>query len=332
MNSTRWMSRSLCAATTLLFAGCMAPGPYTYGTYPGYYAPPQGYAAPPGGTIVTPGPGPGFPSPQLGPAVGPTPAWQPSPSSSPPLTPTPAPIQSPPPGSGGGFNDSPPTFGPSGARKPTDIQVPTPIERDPGPALGPTGTAPRPDSQNSPFGSDGSQSTFDKGAQLTIPQRPNEPVPAVATVDPESFESPVEPRRNEGSGLVEVAAKRSEGPGLVEVAAKTGPGGPVLKGNDPCDYDRDKYSWLRGIVDFNPKDKSWHITYSRRPDSHDRYGGDFRLIDSPKLRSLQSGDVVWIEGRIDKNRLDPRGKPQYLIEGDQITRIAPGPATQSMGN
>jgi hypothetical protein len=141
----------------------------------------------------------------------------------------------------------------------------------------------------------------------------------VATVDPESFETPVERQRNEGSGLV-------------EVAAKTGPGGPILKGNDPCDYDRDKYSWLRGIVDFNAKDKSWHIIYSRHPDSHDRYGGDFRLIDSPKLRTLQSGDVVWIEGRIDNHRLDPRGKPQYLIEGDQITRIAAGPATQSMGN
>jgi hypothetical protein len=141
----------------------------------------------------------------------------------------------------------------------------------------------------------------------------------VATVDPESFESPVEHERHEGGGVV-------------EVAAKSGPGGPILKGNDPCGYDRDKYSWLRGIVDFNPKDKSWHITYSRRPDSHDRYGGDFCLVDHPKLRTLQSGDVVWIEGRIDRSHLDSRGKPQYLIEGDQITPITQGPAMQSMGN
>ena len=78
MNSTRWMWRSLLAAAPLALAGCMYPGNYTYGTYPGYYAPPTGYGPPPGGAIVTPGPS--FPSPQLGPAVTPTPAWQPSPS------------------------------------------------------------------------------------------------------------------------------------------------------------------------------------------------------------------------------------------------------------
>ncbi len=37
MNSTRWMWRLLCATAPLALAGCMYPGPYTYGTYPGYY-------------------------------------------------------------------------------------------------------------------------------------------------------------------------------------------------------------------------------------------------------------------------------------------------------
>jgi hypothetical protein len=320
MNSSHWMSRSLCAATTLVFAGCMAPGPYGYGTYPGYYAPQPGYGPPPGGAIMTPGPG--FPSPQLGPAVGPTPAWTPSPSSSPGLSPTPA--LSPPPSSStppSTFNDGPAPFS-GGARKPADIQVPTPIDHDPGPQMAPAGPSgrlsdPTP-SNTSPFGSDGSQGTF-KGTQLTIPQRPDVPIQAVATVDPQSFERPIESERRDRDGLITVSAKASSA-------------GPMLKGSDPCDYDRVKYSWLRGIVDFEKRDSSWHIIYSQRPDPHDTYGGAIGLVGSRKLDTLHSGDVVYIEGRVDKHRLDSRGKPQYVIEGDQVTYVAPGPGTQSMGN
>jgi hypothetical protein len=323
MNSSPWMSRSLCAATTLIFAGCMAPGPYTYGTYPGYYAPQPGYGPPPGGTIMTPGPS--FPAPQLGPAVGPTPAWTPSPSSSPPLSPTPA--LSPPPSSsmppGNGSFDGAPTFspGPSGARRPIDNPVPMPIEhdRDPGPQMAPAGPAPQPNPTNAPFGSDGSAGTFEKGAQLTIPQRPDVPVQAVATVDPQSFESPIESERRDRDGLI-------------AVSAKAGPAGAIFKGTDPCDYDRDKYTWLRGIVDFEKRDNSWHIIYSRHPDRHDLYGGAIGLVGSHKLETLHNGDVVYIEGRVDSSRLDSRGKPQYVIEGDQITHVAPGGGTQSMGN
>jgi hypothetical protein len=185
--------------------------------------------------------------------------------------------------------------------------------------MAPGGPSPRSGSSDTPFGSDGSQGAFGKGAQLTIPQRSDVAVQAVGTVDPQTFESPIEPERHDGNGLV-------------AVAAKAGPGGPVLKGGDPCDYDRLKYTWLRGVVDFDERDKSWHIIYCRRPDSHDRYGGALRLIDNPKLATLHSGDVVYVEGRIDTHRLDSHGKPQYLIEGDQIARIAPGSATQSMGN
>lgn len=325
MNSSHWMSRSLCAATTLLFAGCMAPGPYTYGTYPGYYAPPPQYGPPPGGTIVTPG-GPGFPPPQLGPASGPTPAWQPSPSSSPQLSPTPA--LSPPPSSstppGSSFNgDSQPTFsGPSNARRPTDIQVPVPPDRDLGPAtpMLPAGPSPRPNSSNAPFGGpEGGPAPFEKSSQLTIPQRPNVAVDAVATVDPQSFQSPVESERPVRDGLITVSAKAS-------------PGGPIPKGTNPYDYDRTRFTWLQGKVDFEPRDKSWHIIYSQRPDPQDHYGGDIGLVGSRKLSTLHNGDIVYVEGRVDPQQLDSHGKPQYKIDGDQITRVTPGAATQSMGN
>jgi hypothetical protein len=239
------------------------------------------------------------------------------------LSPTPAlsptPSSSLPPGNST-FGDGPAPF--SGARKPSDIQVPTPIERDPGPQMapaGPSGRLSEPNSSNlTPFGSDGSKETF-KGTQLTIPQRPDVPGQAVATVDPQSFESPIEGERHSRDDLITVSAKAS-------------PGGPVLKGADPCDYDRVKYTWLRGVVDFEQRDKSWHIIYSRHPDPHDRYGGAIGLVGSRKLDTLHSGDVVYVEGHVDSHQLDSRGKPQYLIEGDQITPAMPGLATQSMGN
>ena len=162
MNSSRWMSRALCAATPLVFAGCMYPGPYTYGTNPGYGGPPPGYAPPPGGTIVTPGPG--FPSPQLGPSTAPPQNWQPTPA----LTPSPQPSLGPPSTPPSTFNEGPAPFD-SGARKPGNIPVPDPLDRDSGPALDPARPDPRPSSSNTnrPFGGDGSQETFGKGAQIT---------------------------------------------------------------------------------------------------------------------------------------------------------------------
>jgi hypothetical protein len=313
MNSSRWMSRALCAATPLVFAGCMYPGPYTYGTNPGYGGPPPGYAPPPGGTIVTPGPG--FPSPQLGPSTAPPQNWQPTPA----LTPSPQPSLGPPSTPPSTFNEGPAPFN-SGARKPGNIPVPDPLDRDSGPALDPARPDPRPSSSNTnrPFGGDGSQETFGKGAQITIPQRTEVAVQSVGTVDPQTFESPIENERHDRDGLI-------------PVVANSGRDGRVTKGNDPCNYDRDKYRWLQGIVEFDLRDKSWHIMYSQSPDPHDKNGGDIRLIDHRKLSTLRNGDVVRVEGRIDTHHLDSRGKAQYRI--DQLECITPvRPAMQSVGN
>ena len=128
MNSSRWMSRAPCAAAPLVFAGCMYPGPLYVRHQSGYGGPPPGYAPPPGGTIVTPGPG--FPSPQLGPSTAPPQNWQPTPA----LTPSPQPSLGPPSTPPSTFNEGPAPFN-SGARKPGNIPVPDPLDRDSGPAL-----------------------------------------------------------------------------------------------------------------------------------------------------------------------------------------------------
>jgi hypothetical protein len=83
---------------------------------------------------------------------------------------------------------------------------------------------------------------------------------------------------------------------------------------NPYSYDRDKYSWLRGVVEFNPEDKAWHIMYSANPDETDKYGGDISLIDDPQLAGFQDQDVVLLTGHVDPQSTDGLGKPRYRIE------------------
>ena len=329
MKSTRWILRPLCVLALPILGGCVAPGPYTYGTYPGYYAPPaQGYVGPPG-AVLTPGPYPS-PTPQLGPATpipgspGPS-MW--SPSSPSPATQTPVPIPQ------GRFDGGPGIDSPTiGARKPTeDIRVPEPVDgpmpgrptdslprrpidslpdrpmdRLPGrpteplpgrpidpppmgpsitPPLGRRPTEPQPsDSNSSPFGADGQESF--KGSQATPPKRAMPAAEQEIAAAGESFESPLE--RNH---LPEPPALRA---GLDKMASAKPEAGPP----NPYAYDPKSYAYLRGIVDFDPRDNSWHIIYSPNPDRHDKFGGTLQLMNHPDLKTLRSGDFVYLEGHI----------------------------------
>ena len=82
----------------------------------------------------------------------------------------------------------------------------------------------------------------------------------------------------------------------------------------PYDYDRKNYQWLRGKVDFDENDQSWHIIYSLKPDQTDRFGGSITLIDHPDLNKLQNDDVVLLEGKVDSDSPDRSGKVKYRIE------------------
>jgi hypothetical protein len=319
MKSTRWLFRSLGGTASLIIVGCWTPAPYGYGTYPGNYGPPpQGFAAPPG-TIVQPGVT--YPTPQLGPPGSPGngPTWQqapalsPTPANSGPLTPLPgAPPQS--------FDSGPSTFrGPTvGARRQSDIPVPDPI--DPGPRVSPGPAPPRgpaPTDQNtSPFGSEGEKS-FDRGTQMQVPKRGDDGPQSVAAAGLEPFEPPLERDGKPDSGVVAVAAKTADG--------KT-----PSDSRNRYDYDRTSYSYLRGVLDFNSRDNTWNIIYSPKPDPRDKYGGSFQLVDSPKLKTLHDGDVVFMQGRVNLQQLDSRGKPKYEI-GDEVARITYR-GSQAVGN
>ena len=95
---------------------------------------------------------------------------------------------------------------------------------------------------------------------------------------------------------------------------------PTARPN-PYDYDRENYTWLRGVVDYDTTHQTWHIIYNLRPDKDDRYGGSSTLSDSPQLSSLQPNDIVLVEGRFDANSRDNIGKPTYRI--DHVARLVP---------
>src|SRR5438552_14244659 len=88
--------------------------------------------------------------------------------------------------------------------------------------------------------------------------------------------------------------------------------GPASKPR-PSPYKKDPigYSWLRGVVARDQKNNSWRITYSRDPLDGDQYGGSLTLVDDEILDMLIDGDVVLIQGKIDRTVVDRYGKPSY---------------------
>jgi hypothetical protein len=343
MMSTRWKFRAVCGTATVMLGGCWTPAPYGYPSNPGYYAQPAPMYQPPPGVVVSPGVT--YPAPQLGPPGSPGGGtW--TPSSPPQMAPVPG---SPPlapsnlgplPGGPG-----PQTFGPpsgfrdsSPPRMQSDNLVPDP--RDLGPASRDLGPSPRPSppvdrplppldrpappptNQNStPFGSEDGK-PFEQGTQIQIPQRGADATKSIADRS-EPFESPLDRgEKLDGGEKLDT--------GVIAVAAKTSDAKTRVETPNRFDYDRVSYSYLRGVVDYNPRDKSWHIIYSPNPDRKDKYGGAFQLVEHPKLSALHDGDVVFIQGHISSRQLDAGGKPKYEV-GDEVARVTYR-GTQSVGN
>ncbi len=309
MKPTRWRFRALCGTALPILCGCYA-APYGYTTYPPpqYYAPPpQGFVAPPGGVIA---PGTSYPTPQLGPPVSPGGStW--TPTSPPTIGPTPA---NPGPMPGNPNDSAPPTFRPDGARKP-DSPVPNPLD-DPGSRLPPS--SPRsldsPSSDRVPFNSEGSQKSFDsKGTQLDVP-RSDGGTQSMASAEP--FQPPFEGDSRRRDGLVAVGGRGGDDRQTADRA-------------NSYDYDREGYTYLRGLADYDPRDHSWHIIYTLNPDPKDLYGGTFQLVDNSRLTNLRSGDFVKVQGRVSASEFDSRGKPKYVSE--VVERIT-FRGSESLGN
>jgi len=123
-------------------------------------------------------------------------------------------------------------------------------------------------------------------------------------IDDDVFSSPVQLKSVSSSQTVDGRADESS-----------------VKRPNPYAYDRNNHRWLRGVVDYDEQDKSWHLIYDLTPDSQDEYGGDITLIGDIRLDFIQNDDVVLVEGRIDSSVRDSFGKPCYRIK--KIDRLVP---------
>lgn len=177
------------------------------------------------------------------------------------------------------------------------------------PSLTPTTSATQPDDLTTPFGEssntgNGNSGGVGSGARVQ---------PANGTTETDEdpfFEMPTQPRplgTSATSGASPIQRVSYEEPQL----AKLNPFGRDLKHANP--------TWLRGVIDYDPKQKTWSILYSSNPDSRDPNGGCLTLANHPGLAKCRLGEVVLAEGAIDATQTDARGKPLYVL--DNITPL-----------
>lgn len=272
-------------------AGCYSPygnqSPYGYQPYgqpyqPAYPGNPV-YTAPPGQPYVPGGtvPGTGSPTPITPPSTYDTPG-----------------------GSSGGnaptFDPNPPAGSSGGNRV-----VPNPgddLGTGSGPAAqNPGGLQPTSSSQRDT----GLESPFEQESNLNnAPTRQVQPARiSEETEDP--FEMPERPSSNSQPAMLQNVNYVAPPEGL-------NPYGRDTKHANP--------EWLRGVLEFDRKTKTWQITYSGNPDPRDRNGGSLTLASHADLSLCRTGDIVLVEGAIDGSQTDGRGKPLYAL--DRVTPLA----------
>ncbi len=88
---------------------------------------------------------------------------------------------------------------------------------------------------------------------------------------------------------------------------------PASASVDTFGYDTEGYTWLKGIIEFDPKHKVWHLTYSQSPDDDDQYGGEVTLKNPQYFKTLRSGQAVSVVGEFDATQRDRLGKPVYEV-------------------
>lgn len=207
------------------------------------------------------------------------------------------------------FNATPPgTTGRGAVPEPGDEQN---NKNSPGaskPSLTPT-SATQPDGLTTPFGESSNTGSGNSGG-VSSGSRVQPANGTIETDENPFFEMPTQPRplgTSATSGASPIQRVSYEEP----QPAKLNPFGRDLKHANP--------TWLRGVIDYDPKQKTWSILYSSNPDSRDANGGCITLANHPSLAKCRLGEVVLAEGAIDASQTDARGKPLYVL--DNVTPL-----------
>lgn len=292
-------TRILCGLTPLLLFGCFSP-PYQsgygspYGTSP-YVSPPGGYTVPPGsyqkstpppsdGNLGTPGKVGGANNGTS--STGPTPAIGTGQSTGGNLVPD--------------YNDPNKA---DGSSKNTTDSGDFPANGESGKTGDGVMNMNDADKGGSPFSSQGAFNQDSSKTQVKLTGGEQQQPPAGFTSgapEPKRFQPPM------NAGQVPDATQSPDANKAPAINDTKTPGTP-----SPYDYDRKKYTWLRGRLDFDDTSKSWQLMYSLN--GGDQYGGVLTLSDDPRLKKLRSGDVVLVEGTVDATKKDGRNKPRYKI-------------------
>lgn len=183
-------------------------------------------------------------------------------------------------GNGSGVN-APPTFRPDGSNAPAY------------PGNGVEKPVPRPDAGD--FGVD--------------PNTSNRP-PASDGFD----DSPFKPSSALPTGSPTVAAGPLPGnPSALPMPMPVAQVGGQVTDNVQFGHDAAKYTWLQGIVAYDDIEQSWSILYSLSPSAQDQFGGDLTLAADSRFAGLRNETPVRLEGFVDPQKRDSRGKPVYRI-------------------
>jgi hypothetical protein len=84
---------------------------------------------------------------------------------------------------------------------------------------------------------------------------------------------------------------------------------------NPYEHDRQNFTWLRGVVYYEPQDRVWRMKYDDGRSGIDRYGGDLGLLPNDAYANVfRDQRVHYVEGYVDTRYQDRNGKPMYHVE------------------
>ena len=299
------LSVSLSAAS---LTGCYSPYGYQSPYAPGYYGQPP-FQSPqyPGGPALNGPQGPGLNSdgtytPGATGSGGGTPTPLGTPSGNPPNTYD---------NNGGGIkwetpNNNAPPFNPNpGGSSPSTPSggnrgtVPDPADdlNSSPPSAKKSGLTPTSNSAR-----DDLQSPFGESSDAGSPSQP-----ARVTSEPDLFEPPLQLNSDATSDASAIQTVSLDQP----QNRRPNPYGRDTKHANP--------TWLRGVIDYDEQERTWFIVYAANVDKFDQNGGSLTLGNHPNLSRCRSGDIVLVEGAINANTTDARGKPIYAL--DKVTQL-----------
>jgi len=310
MTRAAWAVAAAAGISLAAGVGCYSPPqyaqPYGYPAAPAYPAAPGGYIVPGNaapGTLGAPTTIPGGSGPTLAPPVGgDAPPYNTfEGGSAAPAGPTVPDYGDPQPSDfdsgSGGFGADPGTPA-GGTTQPPDDGFQPPATPSDTPFM--EGAVPRRlDIQQAAAPRPGKRDYF-AGVDQADPASSTEIVATGSGVRPAAFEE--RPAVSEDFGFDPVTTP--------DAASATAP----EVGEDGFGYERSAYGWLRGVVDYDPTSRTWHIIYGLTPDPADPYGGSLTLADNGRLAEFQDNDVVMVEGRPDPAAgRDALNKPVYRV-------------------